>query len=114
MAFDDANKNTVDVHDWSMYSESCEAAGLTSFALIVLSVSLMVIVVLMSTFKNIQRKCCPASYERQHSKARCLVPSCAVLAPVCAVLAVILYFVQCIDDAKGKDVVQADGLEEVQ
>lgn len=114
MSFDDADKNTVDVHDWSMYSETCEAAGMTSFALLVLSVSIMVLVVLMATFKNIQRKCCPQSYESQHGKARCIVPSCALLAPVCAILSVILYFVQCIDDAKGKDVVEAEGMEDVQ
>eukprot|EP00485_Elphidium_margaritaceum_P000991 CAMPEP_0202694626 /NCGR_PEP_ID=MMETSP1385-20130828/8438_1 /ASSEMBLY_ACC=CAM_ASM_000861 /TAXON_ID=933848 /ORGANISM="Elphidium margaritaceum" /LENGTH=275 /DNA_ID=CAMNT_0049350505 /DNA_START=31 /DNA_END=858 /DNA_ORIENTATION=- len=114
MPFKDADKNTVDTHDWSSYSESCESAGLTAFAMIVVAVSILALVVLISTFKNIQRKCCPAQFRAQQGKAKCMVPTCAAFAPVCAIVAIVIYFMQCINDAKGQDVVSADDVGDVE
>jgi len=114
MTYDDSmNKYTTDTHDWDIYMESCESAGTAAFALIVVSVGMLVMVVLFATVKNVQRKCCPEAYERQHDKAKCLVPCCAALAPISALVAVILYFVQCIQDAQGKDVITAEDASEV-
>ena len=49
MPFSDADKHTIDTHDWSIYSESCESAGLASFILIVTAVSILVFVVLVAS-----------------------------------------------------------------
>eukprot|EP00483_Globobulimina_turgida_P012248 UN12270 len=114
MPFSDSHKNTVGVHDWSMYSDSCESAGLTAFVLLISSLSIFTLIILISTFKNIQRKCCPKIYSQQHGKAKCIVPSCAALAPICGILAILLYFVQCINTAAGKDVVTAEDVGDVQ
>ena len=110
MPFSDSHKNTIDVHDWSMYSDSCESAGLTSFILIIAAISILVLVVLITTFKNIQRKCCPKMYESQHGKAKCIVPTCAVFSPICGICSILLYFVQCINNAAGTEVVEANEL----
>lgn len=116
MPFEDADKNTVDVelHDWSVYSDSCESAGMTAFVLIIIAIAVLVLVVLVSTFKNIQRKCCPKIYESQHNRAKWMVPACAAFAPICGVLAIVLYFVQCINNAAGQEVVHADNVSDVQ
>jgi len=114
MAFSDADKYTTDVHDWSMYWDSCESAGLTSFALITAALGVLIVVVLFATMKNFQRKCCPDAYSRQHGRAKCVVPCCAAFSPLSAAAAVVLYFLQCIQDAQGKDVVDADDLSDVQ
>ena len=53
--FDDAvDKYTVDTHDWDMYMDSCESAGITAFALIVIATSMLIVVVLFATMKNVQ------------------------------------------------------------
>jgi len=114
MSFDDAvDKYTIDVHDWDMYMDSCESAGITAFALVAGAVVLLIVVVLCSTVKNVQRKCCPEAYERQHGKAKCVVPFCAAFAPICAGCAVVIYYIQCIEDAQGQDVVTADDVTDV-
>eukprot|EP01083_Nonionella_stella_P305747 1067870_1 len=65
MAFAYSQKNSVDIHDWEMYRDACEYAGLTYFALLVSGLCIFVMVVLIATFKNVQRKCCPKIYESQ-------------------------------------------------
>lgn len=109
MAFSDYDKNTIDTHDWSMYKDSCESAGLTAFVLIIIALALFIFVVLFTTFKNIQRKCCPKAYQSQHGRAKCMVPTCAAFAPVCCIIAILIYFVQCINNAAGTEVVDAAG-----
>ena len=105
MEYSDATRNTVDVQDWNLYSDSCESAGLTAFILVLTSVALLCLVVAIATFKNVQRKCCPKMYESQHGKAKCMVPACAAFAPLCGIIAILLYFVQCINNVKGTEVV---------
>eukprot|EP01083_Nonionella_stella_P022191 61378_1 len=114
MAFADSHKNTVDIHDWDMYSDACESAGLTAFALLVAGLCIFVMVVLIATFKNVQRKCCPKIYESQAGRAKCMVPTCAAFAPLLSVGGILIYFMQCINHAAGTDVVEAEGLEDVQ
>eukprot|EP01083_Nonionella_stella_P194187 716313_1 len=114
MPFSDSDKNTVDIHDWSMYGDACESAGLTAFVLLIASIAVFTLVICISTFKNCQRKCCPKMYEQQHGRAKCIVPSCAAFAPIAAVCSIVLYFVQCINHAAGHDVVTADNVGDVQ
>lgn len=109
-SFDNSHKYTIDTHDWTMYMDSCESAGTASFGLICGAVLVLILVVLFTQFKMIQKKCCPHTYNTQHGKARCCVPCIAILAPLCACGAIIFYFIQCIHDAQGKDVVTANEL----